>query len=45
MTTVGDFHPVIVAEKILLSALADAGVTANDPAVISAPVKGHRPRC
>ena len=40
-TTVGDFHPVIAAEKILLSALADAGVTVDDPTVTTAPVKGH----
>jgi nucleotide-binding universal stress UspA family protein len=40
-TTVGDFHPVVAAEKILLSALADAGVTVDDPTVTTAPVKGH----
>jgi nucleotide-binding universal stress UspA family protein len=41
MTTVGDFHPVVAAEKILLSALADAGVAVDDPTVTTAPVKGH----
>src|SRR4051812_1055156 len=30
MRTVGDFHPVVAAEKILASALADAGVAADD---------------
>ena len=30
MATVGDFHPVIAAEEILLAALADAGVAGDD---------------
>ncbi|PZS39419.1 MAG: hypothetical protein DLM62_08350 [Pseudonocardiales bacterium] len=30
MRTVGDFHPVIAAEEILVTALADAGVSTQD---------------
>ena len=41
MATVGDFHPVVAAEEILVSALADAGVAADDPTVTTAPVEGH----
>jgi nucleotide-binding universal stress UspA family protein len=41
MATVGDFHPVIAAEEILLAALADAGVTGDDETVTTAPVEGH----
>jgi len=36
---VGDFHLVVAAEEILVKALADAGVSAQD--VTSAPVQGH----
>lgn len=39
--TVGDFHPVIAAEKILVSALADTGLAADDETVTTAPIKGH----
>jgi nucleotide-binding universal stress UspA family protein len=45
MATVGDFHPVIAAEQILLAALADAGVAGDDETVTTAPVEGHPPRC
>jgi nucleotide-binding universal stress UspA family protein len=41
MATVGDFHPVIAAEGILATALADAGVAADDESVTTAPVEGH----
>lgn len=41
MATVGDFHPVVAAEKILMTALADAGVAADDETVTTAPVEGH----
>ena len=41
MATVGDFHPVVAAEEILVSALADASVAADDPTVTTAPVEGH----
>lgn len=41
MATVGDFPPVVAAEEILVSALADAGVAADDPTVTSAPLEGH----
>ncbi|MHA6797681.1 universal stress protein (plasmid) [Pseudonocardia bannensis] len=41
MRTDGDFHPVITAEKILVSALADTGVAADDDTISTAPVKGH----
>lgn len=41
MTTVGDFHPVIAAEEILVAALADAGVATDDETVTTTPVEGH----
>ncbi|MGH3825440.1 MAG: universal stress protein [Pseudonocardiaceae bacterium] len=41
MHTVGDFHPVIAAEEILVAALADAGISAQDQTVTTAPVEGH----
>lgn len=41
MATIGDFHPVVAAEEILVSALADAGVAAEDQSVTTAPVEGH----
>ncbi len=41
MATAGDFHPVIAAEEILVSALADAGVAADDDGLSTAPVEGH----
>ncbi|MDN5748092.1 MAG: universal stress protein [Pseudonocardia sp.] len=41
MRTVGDFHPVVEAEEILVSALTDAGVAAGDETVTTAPVEGH----
>jgi nucleotide-binding universal stress UspA family protein len=40
MATVGDFHPVTGAERILVAALADADA---DVSVTTAPVKGHPP--
>jgi nucleotide-binding universal stress UspA family protein len=39
--TVGDSHPVLTAEEVLVSALADAGVTADDPTVTTASLEGH----
>jgi nucleotide-binding universal stress UspA family protein len=39
--TVDDLHPLIVAEKILVSALAETGIAAGDEAVTTAPIKGH----
>jgi nucleotide-binding universal stress UspA family protein len=41
MATVGDFHPVIAAERILVAALADAGAADNHVTVTTAPVQGH----
>jgi nucleotide-binding universal stress UspA family protein len=41
MATVGDFHPVIAAERILVAALADAGAADTDVTVTTAPVQGH----
>lgn len=41
MATIGDFHPVVAAEEILVSALADAGVAADGETVTTAPVEGH----
>lgn len=41
LATVGDFRPVIAAEQILVSALVDAGVAADDERVTSAPIEGH----
>lgn len=41
MATIGDFHPVVAAEEILVSALVDAGVAAGDETVTTAPVEGH----
>jgi len=41
MRTVGDFHPVVAAEKILVSALADVGIAADNESVTTAPVEGH----
>ena len=45
MATVGDFHPVIAAEEILLAALADAAWRATTRRVTTAPAEGHPPRC
>ena len=45
MATVGDFHPVVAAEEILVSALADAGVAADDPTVTTAPSRATPPKC
>jgi hypothetical protein len=39
MATVGDFHPVIAAERILVAALADAGAADSHVTVITAPVQ------
>ena len=36
-----NFHPVVAAEEILVSALAAAGVAADDEAVTTTPVQGH----
>ena len=41
MRTVDDFHPVIAAEEILVTTLADAGVSASYPTVTTAAVEGH----
>ena len=41
MPTVGDFHPVIAAERILVAALADAGAADSHVTVTTAPVQGH----
>lgn len=41
MATIGDFHPVVAAEEILVAALTDAGVAAHDETVTTAPVEGH----
>jgi nucleotide-binding universal stress UspA family protein len=41
MATVGDSHPVVAAEEILVSALADAGVATDDDRVTTTPVEGH----
>jgi nucleotide-binding universal stress UspA family protein len=41
MATVGDFHPVIAAERILVAALADAGAADSHVTVTTAPVKAH----
>lgn len=40
MRTVGDFHPVVAAEELLVAALVDAGVSVPD-AVTTAPIQGH----
>ena len=39
--TVGDLHPVIAAERILVAALVDAGATDSHVTVTTAPVQGH----
>jgi nucleotide-binding universal stress UspA family protein len=41
MATVGDFHPVITAERILVAALADAGAADSHVTVTTAPVQEH----
>lgn len=41
MATIDDFHPVVAAEEILVSALADAGVEADGEKVTTAPLEGH----
>ena len=41
MATVGDLHPVIAAERILVAALVDAGATDSHVTVTTAPVQGH----
>ncbi|PZS38563.1 MAG: universal stress protein UspA [Pseudonocardiales bacterium] len=41
MRTVGDFHPISAAEEILVTALADAGVSVQDQTVTTAAVEGH----
>jgi nucleotide-binding universal stress UspA family protein len=41
MATVGDFHPVVAAEQILVTALADAGAADTHVTVSTAPVQGH----
>jgi nucleotide-binding universal stress UspA family protein len=41
MATVRDSHPVVAAEEILVSALAGAGVAADDDRVTTTPVEGH----
>ncbi|MGH4000151.1 MAG: universal stress protein [Pseudonocardiaceae bacterium] len=41
MRTVGDFHPVSAAEEILVTALADVGVSAQGQTVTTAVVEGH----
>ena len=39
--TLGERHPVIAAEKILASALAETGVEADDETITTEPVNGH----
>jgi nucleotide-binding universal stress UspA family protein len=41
MATVSDSHPVVAAEEVLVSALADAGVAADDNRVTTTPAEGH----
>jgi hypothetical protein len=41
MATVGDFHPVVTAEQILVTAQADAGVADTHVTVTTTPVQGH----
>jgi hypothetical protein len=41
MATVSDSHPVVAAEEILVSALAEAGVAADDNRVTTTPAEGH----
>jgi nucleotide-binding universal stress UspA family protein len=41
MATVGDFHPVITAERILVAPWADAGAADSHVTVTTAPVQGH----
>ncbi|MDQ2884228.1 MAG: universal stress protein [Actinomycetota bacterium] len=41
MRTVGDFHPVSAAEEIMVTALADAGVSVQDQTVTTGAVEGH----
>ena len=41
MATVGDFHPLIAAERILVAALADAGAADSHVTVTTAPVQRH----
>jgi nucleotide-binding universal stress UspA family protein len=41
MATVGDFHPVIAAERILAAVLADVGAADNHVTVTTTPVQGH----
>jgi nucleotide-binding universal stress UspA family protein len=41
MATVGDFHHVIAAEQILVTALADAGAADTHVTVTTAPVQGY----
>ncbi|MCE3556083.1 universal stress protein [Pseudonocardia sp. RS11V-5] len=39
--TVGEVHPLVAAEGILVSALVDTGVAADDETVMTALIKGH----
>ncbi|WP_433503699.1 universal stress protein [Pseudonocardia halophobica] len=39
--TVGEVHPLVAAERILVSALVDTGVAADDETVTTALMKGH----
>ncbi|MBN9102759.1 MAG: universal stress protein [Pseudonocardia sp.] len=41
MATDGDFHPVLAAEKILATALTDAGVSTDVDTITTAPVQGQ----
>jgi nucleotide-binding universal stress UspA family protein len=41
MATVSDSHPVVAAEEILVSALADAGLAADHDGVTTTAVEGH----
>ena len=41
MATVGDFHPVIAAEQILVTALGDVGAADTDLTVTTTPVQEH----
>jgi nucleotide-binding universal stress UspA family protein len=45
VATIGDFHPVTGAERILVAALADAGAADADVTVTTARSRGTPPRC
>ena len=41
MCTAGDFHPVMAAEEVLATALADADIVPNGESVTATPREGH----